>query len=546
MYKKILFIFLTFLSSYQFLSQTQQEKNHFHRADTLKGGLRPERTDFDILKYNLEVEVFPEEKFISGKNEISFKTLKKTNRMQLDLFENMKVDSILYKDKKLVYQREFDAVFIDFPQVLSENTSTSIDFYFSGKPTLAKNPPWDGGFIFTKDKNGKDWISLAVQGIGASAWYPNKDHPSDRPEEAEIHVTTPKDLMNVSNGRLTKKEELTNGKTLWSWKVTYPINSYNLIINIGDYVHFSDTYQDLDLEYYVLSYNKEKAQEHFEQVKPMMSCFTEKFGAYPFKRDSYKLVEAPFLGMEHQSAVAYGNHFKNGYAGRDISGSGVGLKFDFMIVHESAHEWFGNSISASDKADMWIQEGFTSYAEAVYIECRWGKTEALKYLNGLRRTMVENLKPIIGNYNVNQKGSTDMYYKSANMLHTIRTIIDNDQKWWKILKDFYKKYEYQIIDTEEVVEFFTKESDINLNPVFEQYLKFTRIPELQFKRDKGKVYYRWEADAVNFEMPVNIGIAGKPKKIYATKYWQELDQKASLNQIKADEINNYIQVRIFK
>src|SRR5699024_5743890 len=361
---KNIFLLFFFISCFAVShAQLLQDKKPPTRADSLRGGLRAERTNFDILKYNLAVEVNPEEKYISGKNEITFEVLKNAEKIQLDLFENMQIDSIIFQGKKLKYNREFYDFYIDFLHVLKSVEFQKLCFYYSGIPKIAENPPWDGGFIFTKDRDEKDWISVAVQGIGASLWYPNKDHQSDKPEEAEIHVTIPKGLKNISNGRLIKKEELPDGKTTWSWKVSYPINSYNLVLNIGDYAHFSDKHEGIDLEYYVLPQNLEKAKKQFEQVKEMLSCFNEKFGEYPFKRDNYKLIETPFLGMEHQSAVAYGNNFRNGYLSKDISNSGVGLKFDFIIIHESAHEWFGNSITAEDIADMWIHEAFTSYAE---------------------------------------------------------------------------------------------------------------------------------------------------------------------------------------
>lgn len=535
---------LSFLLLGSFLwSYAQEPPTH---ADSLRGGLRPERTNYKVLKYDLSVEVIPEDKYLIGKNRISFQVKEKLPKIQLDLFKNMTIDSIVYQGEPVSYKRDENAVFINFPSPLKKGTEEKLDFYYSGHPITAKNPPWDGGFIFTKDENGKDWISVAVQGIGASLWYPNKDHQSDKPDEAEIHVTTPKGLMNVSNGRFTGKEELPDGRTTWSWKVTYPINSYNLVLNIGDYQHISDKYEDIDLDYYVMPYNIDKAKRQFREVKDMLACFSDKFGDYPFKRDGYKLIETPYLGMEHQSGIGYGNHYKHGYDGTDISGSSVGMKFDFIIVHESGHEWFGNSVTANDVADMWIHEAFTSYAEAVYVECRWGKKEALKYLTGFRNTKIENKEPIIGKRGIQQAGSGDMYYKGANFLHTLRTVIDNDKKWWKMLKDFQLKFRYQSIDGQDVIDFFNQESGMNLSPIFKQYLNYPNLPELQFKKDKGKVFYRWEADAVNFEMPIRIAISGKTKRITPTKYWQELEVKTSLNRINADTVNSYIRLHILK
>lgn len=543
--QKILLTLFIGLLTFPLHAQLLQERTPT-RADSLRGGLRPERTNYDVLKYDLSVEVIPEKKYIQGKNTIDFKVVKNLQRIQLDLFENMKIDSILFQNQALDYKREYNAVFIDFPEELQKGEQHSIDFYYSGNPIIAENPPWDGGFIFTKDENGKDWISVAVQGTGASLWYPNKDHPSDEPEEAEIHVTTPKGLMDVSNGRLTDKKVLPDGRTTWSWKVTYPINNYNLILNIGDYVHFSDRFEDIDLDFYALPHHLEKAKKQFAEAKDMLACFSEKFGEYPFKRDGYKLVETPYLGMEHQSAVGYGNGFKMGYAGMDISGSGVGMKFDFIIIHESAHEWFGNSITASDAADMWIQEAFTSYAEAVYVECRWGKEDAVKYITGFRNTKIANKNPIIGNYGVNQSGSGDMYYKGSNFLHTLRTIVDNDKKWWKILKGFYQTHSYQIINASDVYDYFNTATGRDLTPIFDQYLRYSALPEFQIKQENGKLSYRWATDVDDFEMPIQIDLNGETKKLKATNHWKNLRTRVDLKDIQPDTLNNYIDYKTIK
>lgn len=532
---------LLFFGSVQ--AQLFEDQEAYTRADSLRGGLRPERTGFDVTKYDLSVAVDPEERFISGNNKISFEVVHELPVMQLDLFENMAIDSILFQGEKLNYKREHHAVFINFQDTLKRGLKDTINVYYSGNPEVAENPPWDGGFIFTKDENGKDWISVAVQGTGASLWYPNKDTQSDEPEEAEIHVTTPKGLKNISNGRFTGKEDLADGRTTWSWKVINPINNYNLILNIGDYEHFSDHYKDVDLDYYVLPYNVEKAKKHFEEVKPMMKCFSEKFGAYPFKEDGYKLIETPYLGMEHQSAVGYGNHYKKGYAGQDRSGTGVGMKWDFIIIHESGHEWFGNSITAADIADMWIHEAFTTYAEAVYTECRWGKEDALNYLKGLRSTTIENRSPIIGDYGVNKSGSGDMYAKGANMLLTIRSLIDNDKKWWKLLKDFHETYKLQIINSQDVIHFFDAHTQVDLVPVFEQYLRSPNLPELQLKKEDGKVHYRWKADAMHFNMPIDVTLSEEQTRLTPTTDWQVLEETTALDDIEVDTANFYIEVK---
>lgn len=499
---------------------------NFSKRDSLQGGLPFERTCFDVLHYSLDITVNPDEKHISGKNLITFKVVENTKRIQLDLFENMEVDSIyyqsendsLYPDPKIVkYNREYDAVFLDFPEELQKEKEYQIEFHYSGKPKEAKNAPWDGGFVWKKDSNGKPFVGVAVQGTGASLWYPCKDSQSDEPEEGvAIAVTVPDNLVAVSNGKLVSSHT-TATENEWSWFVTNPINSYNVTLNIGDYVHFSDTLDDLNIDYYVLRENKEKAKKHFEDdVKPMLECFQEKFGDYPFPEDGYKLVEAPYLGMEHQSAVAYGNRYKKGYLGNDTSGSGVGMLFDFIVIHETGHEWFGNSITSKDIADMWIHEAFTTYSEAVYVECRWGYDKAMQYINGQSR-MVENRKPIVGQFGVNFKPqSSDMYYKGALMLNTIRHIVNDDEKWWKLILDYSNHFKHQIIEADDVIEFFTTESEINLRPVFEQYLYHSNLPELQIKPVKNGFEYSWKTDVENFEMPVEVYINEEKIRLQTT------------------------------
>lgn len=524
------------IGSAQVLSDKQQK---YTEADSLRGSVRTQRS-YDVIKYHLQVRVDPEEKFISGFNTITFQAGEELPVMQIDLFENMQIDSIIHQEKELQYERKYNAVFVEFDEPLDKLEKDSIRVYYSGHPIVAKNAPWDGGFVFEKDEDGNPWIGVAVQGTGASLWYPNKDHQSDEPEEVLIEAAVPDGLMNVSNGRFVGKEDLGDGYTRWSWKVTNPINNYNVVLNIGNYVHFSDSYRDLDLDYYVLPYNLEKAKEQFEEVKPMMDCFYKKFGEYPFVEDGFKLVETPYLGMEHQSVVAYGNEYKMGYLGNDLSGTGIGLRFDFIIIHESGHEWYGNSITAEDIADMWIHEGFTAYSEAVYIECRWGKEDAQKYLQGTRRA-IGNDAPIIGDYGVNSEGSGDMYYKGSNLLNNIRSIYNDDELWWKTLKDYTETYKHQIINTEATEDFFDMATDVNLKPVFDQYLRHPKIPELQFKKEGNTFSYRWEANVENFEMPVDVFIEGKEKRLHPTTDWKKLDQNVQdQDDIEVNELEFYI------
>lgn len=502
----------------------------FTRKDSLRGGMRFERTCYDVMRYDLDITINPTEKSIRGYNDITFNVIQDTPKIQLDLFENMAIDSMVLNGKKLQYQREFNAVFVKFDQPLLKNSQQKIRFYYSGKPIIAKNAPWDGGFVFTKDGNNKDWIGVAVQGTGASLWYPCKDSQTDEPDQgATLKVTVPKGLVAVGNGRLISEENLKNGTTRWTWEVKNPINNYDINISVGDYVHFGERYNGLDLDYYVLRSNEAKAKQQFEQVKPMMDCFQSKFGRYPFAEDGYKLVETPYLGMEHQSAVAYGNKYLNGYLGGDLSGTGIGLLFDFIIIHESGHEWFGNSITSKDIADMWIHEGFTCYSESVYLECNFGYEKAQQYINGLKRN-IANDKPIIGHYGVNNEGSGDMYYKGALMLNTLRHIINNDQEWWRIVLKYSETFKHQIIDTQTVIDFFNFETKMNLQPIFNQYLKHKEIPKLIYRIDKKhKLSMKWQTDEQGFKMPVEITINGKSQRFQVTNDWLIIDQKVKKN-----------------
>ena len=513
--KKIHLLSLIFIG-FQLL--TAQEATT--RKDTLQGGLRPERTCYDVLHYGLNIKINPTEQTVVGYNDITFKVVTNTSKIQIDLFQNMQIDSIVYNTQKLNYKRDFNAVFIDFPITLVSGIDTqNLRFYYSGKPIIAKNAPWDGGFVYTKDSQGKPWIGVACQGTGASLWYPVKDSQSDEPDfGATIKVAVPNGLIDVSNGRLTGSEDLKNGYTRWDWEVKNPINTYSINVSIADYAHIHENYKGLDLDYYVLRENEAKARVQFEEVKPMMDCYQSKFGTYPFANDGYKLVETPYLGMEHQSAVAYGNKYVKGYLGNDLSGTGIGLLFDYIIIHESGHEWFGNSVTSKDIADMWIHEGFTTYTECVYVECQYGYEKGQEYVNGLKKG-VDNDKPIIGQYGVNKEGSGDMYAKGALLLNTLRHIVNDDTKWWKLILDYANTFRHKIIDTETVITYFNKETGINLTSIFNQYLRHAAIPKLEIRKTKSKLAFRWKTDETKFNMPIDIEIKGNKTRVYPTTTW---------------------------
>jgi aminopeptidase N len=515
--KKLLFILICCVGMQQLKAQS------FSRQDSLQGSLRLERTCFDVQRYDLNIAINPDERMVEGFNDITFKTVTATQKIQLDLFENMKVDSIVFQNQKLTFTREYDAVFIEFVEMLQVGTEHTLRFYYSGKPKVAKRAPWDGGFVYKKDAQGKPFIGVAVQGTGASLWYPVKDHQTDEPDRgASIKVAVPTGLMNVSNGRFLGSQNLNNGYTRWDWEVKSPINNYNIVINIADYVHIHESHKGLDLDYYVLRENEAKARKHFAEVKPMMDCFQEKFGTYPFVEDGFKLVETPYLGMEHQSAVAYGNKYMKGYMGSDMTGTGVGLLFDYITIHETGHEWFGNSITSKDIADMWIHESFTTYSEAVFVECEFGYEKSMQYINGQRK-MVGNQKPIIGQFGVNFKtGNSDVYYKGALMLNTLRHSIGDDGKWWAMLRKYTETHRHQIIETKDVVAFFSKESGTDLTPFFDQYLNYTNLPVLELRIVKENLQARWKTDVLNFQLPIENQIGPKNIRTIVTNEWTRI------------------------
>jgi aminopeptidase N len=522
----------------------QQINAQFTRRDSLQGGLRFERTCFDVLRYDLDIMIDPEKRLIFGYNDITFKVVKPTKKIQLDLFDNMKIGGITSKDfGKLDYDRDENAVFIHFNSLLVQDVTYTIRFMYSGNPIIAKNAPWDGGFVFSKDKAGKDFIAVAVQGTGASLWYPVKDSQTDEPDNgASIKVAVPNGLMNVSNGRFLGSQDLKNGYTRWDWEVKNPINNYTITVNIADYVHIQDEMPDLDLDYYVLRENEAKAREHFAEVKPMMECFQSKFGRYPFWEDGYKLVETPYLGMEHQSAVAYGNKYKKGYMGFDLSGTGVGMFFDYITIHETGHEWFGNSITSTDIADMWIHEGFTTYSESVFIECMKGYDDAMKYINGQAKN-VRNDKPIIGQYGVNNEGSGDMYYKGSLLLNTIRHIIADDEKWWKMLFDYSETFKKKIITSDTVIDYFNKASGKDLTPIFRQYLYTNQLPIFIYKVKGDYLFYSWDNVSKDFNMPIDIGFEDKKIRLNPTLKEQKIKLK-KLNKKSFQIYDNQFFVKI--
>jgi aminopeptidase N len=510
------------------------------RAEMLRGAYGPYRANNDLLYYHLDIRVDPEKQTVSGKNTIRFKMLEDGTRIQLDLLETLTIDKILLGTTPLKYERDSGAVFVDFPQTLRAGQVYSIDFYYSGHPVEIGR---FGGMTFKKDPAGRVWINTACEGDGASVWWPNKDQWRDEVESMDISVAIPNGLVDVSNGKFMGKSDLGDGYTRWDWHVHYPINNYDVSLNIGSYVQFSDQLGELPLDFYVLPEDLEKAKSQFAQAKGMIEAFQHYFGAYPFAEDGYKLIETPYLGMEHQSAVAYGNLFKDGYLGRDWTGVGISLRFDFIIIHESGHEWFGNSITAADPSDMWIHEGWTTYLEGLYVEYRWGKDDAIKYLNG-DKGKVKNVRPIIAERGVNAEPDEDQYFKGALMINTLRSVVNDDAKWWALLHDFYQHFKYQNIMTGDVVAYFNQQTGMNLTPIFDQYLRHAQIPrlELLYGEEPGTVMYKWRADEDDFAMPVRVGKPGEWQIIHPTTEWQQMKTPLTKEQFQVATDLYYVDV----
>jgi aminopeptidase N len=497
-------------------------KNKTSRQDTLRGSITPERSWWDLNYYHLNIAVNPDKKQIKGSNSVYYTVLKSNNILQVDLQEPLVLLRAVQDDENLEIVKDGNAYFITLIKNQKVGSFQKLKLFYEGNPKEAVNAPWDGGISWEKDDNGNHFIASSCQGLGASVCWPNKAHMYDEVDSMKISVNIPKGLSNVSNGRLIEIEEKKNSKT-FHWFVNNPINNYGVNINIGDYVRFSEVYKgengNLDIDYFVLSYNLLKAKEHFKEVPKMLEAFEHWFGPYPFYEDGYKLVQTPYLGMEHQSSITYGNKFMKGYLGRDLSRTGWGLKFDYIIIHESGHEWFANNITYKDIADMWIHEGFTTYSENLYLDYYYGKEASSEYVIGTRRG-IRNIKTIIGDYNVNREGSGDMYSKGANLLHTIRAICGDDEKWRKVLRGLNKEFYHKTVTTNEIEDYISKSININLSKIFDQYLRDIRIPLFEYYFDNHSLYYKWNNVITGFDMPIEVFVAGESVKLYPESEWK--------------------------
>jgi len=510
------------------------------RADLLRGEYGRYRANNDLLYYHLDVRVDPSRKSIAGKNTIRFRMLHDDNRIQLELYDNLNVDGIAIGAKALSFVRDHHTVYVDFPDGLKSGREYTIEFAYSGNPREIGR---FGGMAFRTDPAGHPWINTACEGEGAAVWWPNKDQWRDEVERMDISVAVPNDLVDVSNGLFVGKTDLGDGYTRWDWRVQYPINNYSVSLNIGNYEHFADRLGELPLDFYVLPGSLEQAKTQFAQARPMLEAFQHYFGEYPFKKDGYKLIEAPYSGMEHQSAVTYGNRFANGYLERDWTGVGISPKFDFIIIHESGHEWFGNAVTAADVSDMWLHEGWTTYMEALYVEYRFGRDDAIKYLNGYKGK-VRNRDPIITQRGIHRSPPEDQYFKGALFLNTLRSVVDDDQRWWRLLHDLFQHFKYRNILTEDIIQFVNAQLGRDFTPIFNQYLRRSALPtlELTFNDSEHTVAYRWKAEERDFAMPIKVGGAARWQTIEPTTSWKVMPLDGARDQFEVATDLFYVNV----
>ncbi|MFT5756037.1 MAG: aminopeptidase N [Alteromonadaceae bacterium] len=541
-------ILCVFLSSFYIIESSAKDlfsgTEKTTHQDKLRGEITPERAWWDLRHYHIDLVVDPSNRTFSGSTKMRYKVLTQPKRLQIELQKPLTLDKVMQNGKELTVERDGYSHFITVDNAQEVGKEYDVIMFFSGAPQVAKRAPWDGGITWTKDSNGLDFIASTSQGLGASIWWPNKDHAYDEPDDGVlISVEVPEHLMDVSNGRLIKVDEHPERKTkTYHWQVTNPINNYGVNINIGDYVHFGEKYHgekgQLDMDYYVLRENLEKAKKQFKDAKRTIEAFEYWFGPYPFYEDSFKLVEAPYLGMEHQSSVTYGNGYQNGYLGRDRSQAGPGMLFDFIIVHESGHEWFANNITHNDVADLWIHESFTNYSESLFLEFHFGKEKAYEYIRG-QRMNIQNKGKIIGEYNIHKEGSSDMYDKGGNMLHTLRQIIDNDVTWRGILRGLNKNFYHQNVDSKDIEDYISTKAGKDFSKIFDQYLRDIRIPSFEYFVKDKVMKIRWGNVIEGFDMPLQVFINGKAQWLSPTEKWTIVDLTAANPSIKIDA-NFYI------
>jgi aminopeptidase N len=533
----IFFLFASVALQTHILSQTAPPPKFTHQ-DTLRGSITPERSWWDLTYYHLDIVVNPADSTIIGTNTVYYRVLTPATLMQIDLQPPLVLSKAVQNGKSLKIIRDGNAHFIELAGKQETGSLNSVILYYGGRPKIATRPPWEGGITWKRDQNNLPFIASSCQGDGASLWWPCKDHMYDEPDSMLISVNVPANLIDVSNGRLRKVETLKNKTKTYHWFVSNPINNYGVNINIGDYVHFGEKFDGekgvLDCDYWVLKDNLEKAKVHFKQVTQMLNAFEHWFGPYPFYEDSYKLVDAPYLGMEHQSSITYGNGYQNGYLGNDMSGTGWGNTWDFIIIHESGHEWFANNVTYKDIADMWIHESFINYSESLFVEYYRGKDAGAEYVRGTRRG-IRNDRPVTGIYNVNYEGSGDMYPKGGNMLHTLRQIINDDTKWREILRGLNKDFYHQVVDGSQIENYISQKTGMDLKPFFDQYLRDVRIPVFEYYVKDNDITFRWNNCIQRFNMPLKIWVADSAKNINPSTRWTTVKLDSSNPEIIVDK-----------
>jgi len=520
----------------------------YSRADSLRGSYTsPARAWWDVTFYDLHVAIGPADSSIRGRNGIGYRALQPGSELQVDLMQPLEIDSMIQDGQRVNYRREGNAFFATLPAPLPAGASGTLMVYYHGKPQPARRPPWQGGFTWTSDSLGRPWVVTTDQGMGASVWWPNKDTQADEPDSQRVALTVPDSMQDVSNGRLRSTKKNADGTTTYEWFVTNPINNYAIAVAAGSYAHFAEVYRgengDLTLDFWPLSYHLDTARVQFAQARPMLQCFEHWFGPYPWYADGYKLIEVPNNGMEHQSAVAYGNRYANGYQRRDASGTGLGLKWDFIIVHESAHEWFGNNLTTKDLADMWVHESFANYAEGLYTECLFGKEAGAAYIIGNRRG-IRNDRPIVPDYGVNAQGSGDMYPKGGELLHTIRQLVGDDAKWRSILRGLNRTFWHRTVTGAEVQQYISKRAGKDFGKVFEQYLTTTKIPVFEYRFEGDRLSYHWAEVVPGFAMPVRVALGEKHSRVLRpTEAWQTLRLKRPDPAALTVDANYYVLTR---
>ncbi len=494
-------------------------------ADSVRGADNPERAWWDVSFYDLHVRVNPGDSSFAGRNGITYRVLQPGRTMQLDLQSPLVLDSAVQDGRRLEARREDNAWFLTLPVRASAGESRTVTVWYHGQPGRGR-PDGSSGVVWSRDSLGAPWFATSDELPGASIWWPLKDYLGDEPDSQRIAVTVPDSLVEVSNGRLRSTTRNGDGTTTYEWFVTGPINSYGVAVNAGRYGHFADTLDGaagrLSLDFWPLAAHLDTAKVQWAQARPMLACFEHWFGPYPWYADGYKLIETPYLGMEHQSGIAYGNKFRPGYLGRDLSGTGLGLDWDYIVIHESAHEWFGNSISTREPGDLWVHEAFATYAEGLYVECRQGRTAGAAYLIGLRKG-IRNTGPVVGPRGVAGWYNTDMYFKGANVLHTIRQLLGDDARWNAILLGLTRTFRHRLVTGAEIEDYIGRASGLNLRQVFAQYFTTTMVPELEYRVEHGTLTYRWAQVVTGFAMPVRVEIPGGGRRwLRPTAAWQRL------------------------